>query len=43
MLTIGLPGFLAFGFYLALWGLFIRVIAGHNRDNRLGQALAAIY
>jgi hypothetical protein len=43
MLTIGLPGFLAFAFYFVVFGLIWRVVAGLNSGNVLGKAMAAIH
>lgn len=45
MLTIGLPGFLAFAFYVIVFGLIWRTVSGMlvRRGSALGKAMAAIY
>jgi hypothetical protein len=45
MLTIGLPGFLAFAFYAIIFGLLWNVAKGISaaRGGTLGKAMAAIH
>lgn len=46
MLTIGLPGFLAFAAYAVLYHLFVHLAAGHlarrNPDSAFAKALAVV-
>ena len=46
MLTIGLPGFLAFAAYAVLYHLFMHLAAGHlvrrNSDSALAKAIAVV-
>ncbi len=42
MLTIGLPGFIAFVLYSIIWGLLRNALAGVNAGNTFGKALAAV-
>lgn len=46
MLTIGLPGFMAFAFYAILFHLFANLIAGHlarrNPNSALARGIAAV-
>ncbi|MGE3449590.1 MAG: hypothetical protein AB7H92_18640 [Microbacteriaceae bacterium] len=43
MLTIGVPGFLAFVCYAIIFGLLWNVIKGKNVNNAVGKAMAAIH
>jgi len=43
MLTIGLPGFLAFVFYSIIFGLLWNVVKGLKAGGALGKAMAAIH
>jgi len=47
MLTIGLPGFMAFAFYAVLFGLFWRLaaysIASRNPDSALAKAMLFVH
>ena len=46
MLTIGLPGFMAFAMYAVLYHLFMHLAAGHlarrNANSTLAKALAVV-
>ncbi len=42
MLTIGLPGFLAFVCYYVIVNLFAHYLAARNSGNRFGKALAVL-
>lgn len=47
MLTIGLPGFIAFASYAILFGLFWRLlaytIAARNENNSLAKAMLFVF